>query len=229
MKTLRIITATTLLSCLIYSCSTSKNTSTEGKRKRSKITTITPGLKNPTKSVINASGDGLTPGIGLPATPGSKENATNIASNAIGRANNLVKGKSQNLEMLTDEELINRMATAQQMEITASNRVSRTTSKDKIKSYASMVSANHTEIQKELKKLSSQKNMVLENQVLLGGNPKTDRDFVKMMLESNQNLVALYTIGSNSKDPELKLFTLKQLPLLRKHLEIAQELSQEIK
>ncbi|MCX2450159.1 DUF4142 domain-containing protein [Pedobacter sp. PLR] len=229
MNTLRIITTSILLSCLIYSCSTSRNSSAEGKRKRSKITTINPGIKNPGRSVINASGDGLTPGISEPRGAGSMINATNIASNAIGRANTLAKGKQQNLETLTDAELLNRMATAQLMEISVSNRAGRTATKDNIKNYAGMISSNHTEILKELKKLTSQKNIVLEKEVLLRGTPKTDLDFVKMMVESNRNIINIYTIGSNSTDPELKAFTLKQLPILKKHLAVAQELSREIK
>lgn len=229
MNTFRITAASLLLSCLIYSCSTSRNLSPGGKSKRSKITTVNPTINNPTRSVINASGDGLTPGIQQPRAAGSKVNANNIASNAIERANSNAKVKQLLLESLTDAELINRIAAAQQMEISASNRVALTSANDKIQNYARIVSTDHSEIQKELKKLSTQKNIKLEQGVLLGGTPKTASDFIKMMVESNRNLIALYTRGSSSNDPELKQFMLKQLPILKKHLEAAEELSREIK
>jgi len=229
MNTLRITAISILSSCLIYSCSTSRNLSAEGKRKGSKITTVNPTINNPTRSIINASGDGLTPGISQTRAAGSKVAANNIASDAIGRANMIAKGKQLSLEALTDAELISRIIAAQQMEISASNRAVRTVSKDKIKDYANLISADLTAIQKDLKKLSSQKNIVLEKDVLWGGTPKTDLGFVTMMLESNRNLISLYNRGSNADDPELKEFALKQLPILKKHLEVALELSQEIK
>lgn len=221
MNKLYIIATSALLVCLFYSCSTSRNSSAEGKRKRTKITTINPYIKNPSRSMINASGDGLSPGINVPSGGGSKINATNVASSAIGRANALAKGKQYNSETLTDAELINRIATAQQMEINMSHNTHRKTTNDKIKDYANMISADHTEIQKELKKLSSQKNIILEKEIYLDGTPKTDLDFIKMMAESNRNLITLYTVSSNSNDPELKEFALKQLPTLKKHMDAA--------
>ncbi len=220
MNTLRIIATSAMLSCLIYSCSTSRNSTAEGKRKRTKITTINPGIKNPSRSVINASGDGLSPGINPINTPGSKVNATNAASIAIERANALAR-KQQSLEMLTDAELINRIATAQQMEISTSNSINRTTKNDKIKDYANMVATDHMELQKELKKLASGKNIGLDKEVFLPGSPKTDLDFIKLMTESNRDLITLYTIVGNSNDPDLREFALKQLPLLKKHMDTA--------
>lgn len=229
MNTFRITATSILLSCLIYSCSTSRNSSAEEKRKRTKITTINPGIKNPSRSVINASGDGLTPGINPSRPAGSRGNASNIASNAIGRANMLAKEKSQDLEALSDAELINRMAVAQQLEVNVSNKVARVSSKDKIKDYTSMVSSDHSDILKDLKKLATRQNIMLEKEIILGGTPKTDLDFVKIMIESNRKLITLYTVGSNSNNAELRDFTKKQLPILKKHLEAAQELSKEIK
>lgn len=221
MNTLRILATSALLSCLIYSCSSSRNSSTEGKRKRTKITTLNPTIKNPSRSVINASGDGLSPGINPTNSAGSKINATNVASSAIERANSLAKGNEQNLETLTDAELINRISTAQKMEISLSNGARRTTKNDKVKDYADMVSADHMEIQQQLKKLTSQKNIVLDKEIFLAGTPKTDLDFIKMMAESNRNLINIYTVASNSNDPDLREFTLKQLPVLKKHMDAA--------
>lgn len=230
MNSLRLIATSALLSCLIYSCSTSKNSSPEGKKKRTKITTINPGIKNPSGSVINAAGDGLSQGINQPRGAGSKENATNIASDAIERANAIAKGKLQKLETLTDTELINRMTAAEQTEISVSNHVLQTTSNTKIKDYAKLIIANHTEIKKELTSLSSEKKIVMDAETSWNSSPKTDLEFVKTMIESNRNLITLYTAGSsNAKDADLRAFALKQLPLLKKHLETAQELTKEIK
>lgn len=229
MNTLRIIATSALLSCLIYSCSSSRNTSGEEKKKRTKITTLNPGLKNPSNSVINASGDGLSQGISQSRGAGSKENATNIAFNAIERANAIAKAKLQNLESMSDKDLISTIATIQQVEITVSNNTRQATANDKIKEYALLVFNDHTEIKKELDKLSTQKNVALAPQASLKGAPKTDLAFVKMMIESNRNLIELVTAASNAKDADLRAFSLKQLPVLKKHLEAAQDLTKEVK
>ncbi|MBB6498757.1 DUF4142 domain-containing protein [Pedobacter cryoconitis] len=230
MNTLRLIAASALLSCLIYSCSTSRNSSPEKKKKRNKITTLTPGIENPSQSVINASGDGLSTGINQPRGNGSRQNATNIASDAIERANGLIKDKQQILETPTDTELINRMITAQLMEISVSSNVRRTTTNAKITDYANLIIGNHKEIYKELTNLSSQKNIVIDAEIPGKSANKTDLDFVKTMIESNRNLITLYTFASNNaKTPELRTFALKQLPLLKTHLEAAQELTKEVK
>ncbi|RQO69800.1 hypothetical protein DBR43_17225 [Pedobacter sp. KBW06] len=229
MNTLRIIATSALLSCLIYSCSSSRNTSGEEKKKRTKITTLNPGLKNPSNSVINASGDGLSQGISQSRGAGSKENATNIAFNAIERANAIAKAKLQNLESMSDKDLISTIATIQQVEITVSNNTRQVTANDKIKEYALLVFNDHTEIKKELDKLSTQKNVALAPQASLKGAPKTDLAFVKMMIESNRNLIELVTAASNAKDADLRAFSLKQLPVLKKHLEAAQDLTKEVK
>ncbi|SHG55102.1 DUF4142 domain-containing protein [Pedobacter caeni] len=230
MNSLRLIATSALLSCLIYSCSTSRNSSPEGKKKRTKITTINPAIKAPSGSVINASGDGLSQGINQPRGAGSKENATNIASDAIERANAIAKGKQQKLETLTDTELINRMTAAQQTEISVSKSALQTTSSTKIKDYANLIIEQHTEIKKELTSIALQKNMVMDAEASWNSSPKTDLGFVKTMIESNRNLITLYTVaGSNAKDAELRAFALKKLPLLKKNLEAAQELTKEIK
>ncbi|NQX38270.1 Predicted outer membrane protein [Pedobacter steynii] len=229
MNTPRILITSALLSCLIYSCSTSRNSSGEEKKKRTKITTIKPGLKNPSRSVINATGDGLSQGISQTTGAGSKENATNIAFSAIEKANAIAKAKLQNLESMTDKELISTIAAIQQVEITMSNNTRQITTNDKIKEYALMIFNDHTEIKKELDKLSTQKNVALAPQASLKGAPKTDLAFVKMMIESNRNMIALSTAVGNSKDADLRAFSAKQLPVLKKHLEAAQELTKEVK
>ena len=229
MNTPRILITSALLSCLIYSCSTSRNSSGEEKKKRTKITTINPGLKNPSRSVINATGDGLSQGISQTRGAGSNENATNIAFSAIEKANAIAKAKMQNLESMTDKELISTIAAIQQVEITVSNNTRQTTANDKIKEYALMIFNDHTEIKKELDKLSTQKNVALAPQASLKGAPKTDLAFVKMMIESNRNIIELNTAIGNSKDADLRAFSAKQLPVLKKHLEAAQELTKEVK
>ncbi|ACU04629.1 MULTISPECIES: DUF4142 domain-containing protein [Pedobacter] len=229
MKSLRIFAILLILACLVYSCSSSRSSSAEEGKKRRKITGVTPGIKNPSRGVINASGDGLTPGIGQSNGAGSEENATSIANNAIAKANAMVRVNQQKLAAMSDEELVNKMLTDQQIEVKRSENAVRTTANTRIKDYAAMVLTDHAEIQHDLKKLSGSKNMALVTLKSLNVSSRTDLEFVEQMIESNQNMIALYTAAGKSKDPAIRAFALKQLPVLRKHLEAAQELTKVFK
>jgi len=224
MKSLRILIISALLSSLICSCSRSINSSKDQTKKRAKITGVTPTVQNPNRSVINASGDGLTPGIGQQRSAGSQENASNIALNAIARANAAIKNNQKQLESLTEEELLDKLSTALQTEIRLST-AQLASSDSKIKYYATTVLNDHKQTQKTLIKLSTQRNIPFVTPGTAKSSKKTDLEFVQMMIESNQHMIGLYNIAGKSKDSDIRAFALKQLPILKNHLEAAQELT----
>jgi putative membrane protein len=228
MKSLRILILSALLPSLICSCSRSLSPSKDQTKKRSKITGVTPTVQNPNRSVINASGDGLTPGIGQQRSAGSEENAANIALNAIARANASIKNNQKQLESLTEEELIDKLSAALQMEIKLST-AQLTSADSKIKYYATTVLNDHKQAQKELVKLSTQRNLPFVTPGLAKAAKKADLEFVQMMIESNQNMIGLYNVAGKSKDSDIRAFALKQLPILKNHLETAQELTKIFK
>ena len=228
MKSFRILIISALLSGLISSCSSTINSSRDQNKKRTKITGVTPSVKNPNRSVINASGDGLTPGIGQQRTAGSEENASNIAQNAIARANATIKNNQQQLESLTEEALIDKLSTALQMEIRLST-AQLTSTDNKIKSYAARVLNDHKQTQAALVKLSTQRNLPFVTSASVKAPKKTDLEFVQRMIESNQHMIGLYNIAAKSKDPQISAFASKQLPILKNHLEAAQDLTKIFK
>lgn len=228
MKRFLPVSGLIILSCLGYSCA-SRNTRDSDRQRKPVVTGITPSIKNPSRGVINASGDGLTPGIGKSNGAGSEENAANIANNAIARANAVVKNSPQNLAMLTDEELLNRMALSQQLETSLNIAVEKTISQSKIRDYAIMALSDYAKLRQELNKLSTQKNIVLVPGARLNISGKTDLEFVQLIIEGNQNLIALYNAASKSSDTAIREFALKQLPTLKKHLEAAQELTKVVR
>lgn len=218
MRTLRILTLLAFLGCLVYSCSSSRN-----QNKKRRITGVTPAIQNPNRSVLNASGDGLTPGIGQLRAAGSEENAASIANNAIAKANQAVKKNLQNLEVLTEEQLADRMVNELQTEVQLCKNTQEKTSNSQIKAYAKAVLNDHAQIQNDLKKLSALKNVLSVVPKSTNTIAKTDLNFVQMVIESNQNLIAIYTVGSKSKDAAIRTLALKHLPVLKTHLEAAQE------
>lgn len=227
MTSIRIFLISSLLSAFVCSCSRSINSSGDRNKKRTKITGVTPTVQNPTRSVIIASGDGLTPGIGQQRSAGSEENASNIAINAIARANASIKNNQQQLESLTVEELLDKLSAALQMEIRLST-AQLTTSDSKIKYYAATVLDDHKQTQAALLKLIAQKNIPLTAPAPVKSSKKTDLEFVQMMIESNQHMIGLYRIAGKTNDTEIRNFASKKLPILQNHLEAAQELTKTV-
>jgi putative membrane protein len=247
MKSLHSYAILMLTISFLYACSTRRNTS-EDNRKTGKptITGVTPTIKNPSRGVINASGDGLTPGIGSSNGAGSEENATNIANNAISKANAAFRIPQQKFESLTDEDFLNRGFVSEMTEIKMSRLAQQKTSNKKIKNYASMILNDHQQIENELKKLSADKKIKLSDSINGGMqtiktaanqlNSSTedmernfDLEYVQMMIAGHRNAVNLFEAGSKSKDPEIRAFAIKYLPMLRMHLSEAQELTTEVR
>lgn len=87
MKNLRVYAAITLVSLSLSACSSRR--SSEGSRK-TRVTGVDPKVTNPSRAVINATGDGMSPGINSSQRGvGSEPNARAIADQAIARANNV--------------------------------------------------------------------------------------------------------------------------------------------
>lgn len=236
MKNLQNYAILMLFISFLYACSTSRNSSKEGRKPgRSTITGVTPTIKNPSRGVINASGDGLTPGIGRSNGAGSEENAANIANNAIFKANAAFRIPEQKFDSLTDEDFLSTGFVSETKEIKMSRVAQQKTNNKKIKNYASMIINDHQQIQNDLKKLSEGKNIKLQDSI--SGNVETngtaegdfDLEYVEMMIAGHRNEVKLFEAGSKSKDPEIRAFAVKYLPMLRMHLSEAQELTTEVR
>lgn len=244
MKNLQLFPLTIIVFCLIFSCSSSRKSSEEqtGKR-RSTLTSVKPNVKNPNRAVLNASGDGLTPGIAQNNGAGSEENAASIANNAINKAGAAARAAQQKSGNLSDEDFINKVAVSEMMEMLISRSIQKTTANKKIKDYAAVILNDNLKIQSELKMITENKHIVLADSVNSGlqsvkasaekmetsnANGQGDLEYVQMMIADLQSTIRLFEAGSRSKDPVINAFAVKHLPLLRKHLEDAQELTIEV-
>lgn len=244
MKSLQLLPVTIIVFCLISSCSSSRKSSEEqtGKRKNT-LTSVKPNVKNPNRAVLNASGDGLTPGITQNNGAGSEENAASIANNAINKAGAAARAAQQKSGNLSDEDFINKVAVSEMMEMLISRSIQKTTVNKKIKDYAANILSDNSLIQNELKIVMDNKHIVLADSVNSGlqsvkksaekieaseVNGKADLEYVQLMIADLQSTIRLFEAGSRSKDPVINNFAVKYLPLLRKHLEGAQELTKEV-
>ncbi|RZK79758.1 MAG: DUF4142 domain-containing protein [Pedobacter sp.] len=239
MKYLRIFTLFTLVSILIASCYT---------RKKTKITTLGPNTTNPSQSVLNASGDGLT--IGIPnsntnrGSAISTQNASDIANAAISRANSSVLS-GKNIDSLNDVNFVNRSTWNEIGDINKSKAILNVSKNKAIKDYATMILNDHQKIQKELADLTTMKNVAIPDSISSGlrtinssatqmntgsgsVNRNVDLEYLQTMIDDHQTAIGLFTEGSKSKDSQIASFATKNLPILRKHLAAAQELKKTL-
>jgi len=232
MKFFRLIAVSIALITCLYACSTRRSTSNDGSAKgKTDLTSVKPNVKNPNRAVLNASGDGLTPGIATTNGAGNRENATNIVNEAISRANTGVKFVTMNLDSIGGPEFLGRGSVGDMKAISLSQNILKTTGNARIKAYAATILKDHQQVQTELKKLAAEKKINVpssEADYPPVANNQTDLKYVESMIEEQQYHVRLFTAGSKSGDQAIRDFSLKYLPLMKKHLEGAQDLTKEV-
>jgi putative membrane protein len=231
MKFLHTTSILIIGACVLASCTTQKKVAEDGTvtRTRTPITTLKPNAPNPSRSVINASGDGLTIGIpnGNDLRAGSSENATIIANNALSKVNGPTGVNQQRLDSLTAVDFMNKIAVHQMTMIKMSTLIQSKSPDPKVAEFAKVMLASQESEQKDLKRLSSYKNVVLPGTVNVSqqSNNLTAASYLQLVIEDQQNAIRFFEVGNKSKDPEIQAFAAKYLPISRKHLQEAQSLS----
>jgi len=229
MKSLRIFAVLSIATCLLYSCSTSKSKS--GSKSKTGITDLRPNVSNPGRGVINATGDALTPGINSVNnnSAGSEENAINIANSAINKASAAARSGQPDADSLSNTDFLNKSTDSDLMEMSRSKAAQKATKNAKIKSFATMILSDHQQLQKDLSKLAISNKISLPPAVDTAAHSnQTDLQYVQTMIQDHQTMLNLFMGATNSKNPQISAFAVKYLPLLRKHLTAAQELTKEV-
>jgi putative membrane protein len=116
-------------------------------------------------------------------------------------------------------------------EVNAGNLAQQKATNLRIKSFASMMVADHTKAGDELAAIAKSKNITLpaapnadaqKSAADLGSKSGKDFDkaYVDAMVDGHKNAVKLFTDASNNcKDADLKAFATKTLPTLKMHLD----------
>jgi len=229
-----------LCASVMMSCSTSRNRSSNSEDG------VTPRVKRPGQSIINASGDGLTPGVnpngGNMGTGAS--NAVNISNNAISKARTDARGQAFRLDSVSNDDFLHKAAVHIMMESNISKIASEKSAIKEVSGYARMIVGSHRDIQSELQKLSSKmdieipdtsdnnvkvmQNMAAKNSSASGAS-EFDFRYVQIMIDDHRNAIRLFEAGAKSKTPEVADFANKYLPLLRTHLNAAQDLTKVVR
>lgn len=110
-----------------------------------------------------------------------------------------------------------------------------------VKTYAQQIVADHSKANNELKELAAKKNITLPNQqpesskadhdkMMAAKDLDFDKAFMQMMVNDHKRSVELFEDASKDcEDAELKAFASKHLPILQRHLETAELMSEALK
>ncbi len=108
-----------------------------------------------------------------------------------------------------------------------------------VKKFAQMMITDHTAANTELKTLAAKKNIVLPTDI--GGHKDTvedlsklsgaefDKEYVEAMVDDHEEDVDFFEDKSDNSDADIKAFTTKTLPTLKKHLDAIKAIQSKMK
>ncbi|AOM78881.1 DUF4142 domain-containing protein [Pedobacter steynii] len=136
---------------------------------------------------------------------------------------------------VSNQEFVTRASGGNNFEVAAGGLAMSKAEKAEVKHYGEHMVTDHTAAGLELKSLASQKNwsisegLLLKDQAMLAklaglsGNA-FDREFMRIMVQSHQETVALFETGSSPMglaDADLRAMASSKLPTLKAHLQEA--------
>ena len=123
------------------------------------------------------------------------------------------------------------------MEIQLSGLAQRNALNQQVKNYGAMMVKDHTKSSTELKNLANSKKLTLPvalekdvqdrvDSMSLQSSAGFDLKYMEMMVQAHQKDVAEFEKATTTvKDPDLKAFAVKNLPILKMHLNEAEKLN----
>jgi putative membrane protein len=139
-----------------------------------------------------------------------------------------------------DQDFVTKAAQGNSAEIALGKMVAAKTKDPNVKQFAEMMVKDHTTALNQLQELAQSKNLSLndnlpedakELQTKLSSDSgkQLDKDYMNSMVEDHQKDVQEFTNESqNAKDPDVKQWASKTLPVLQKHLQKAQQIDAKL-
>ena len=135
-----------------------------------------------------------------------------------------------------DTDFVVETASSGLMEVQLGEMAAKSATAANVKEFAQMMVTDHSKANEELKALAGQKGIAIPstpgekhmghiNSMQEKKGADFDRDYMKMMVEHHEEDVSEFEEASQSaKDPDIKAFAAKTLPVLRQHLEKARSI-----
>ena len=141
----------------------------------------------------------------------------------------------------TDEKFVKEAAAGGMMEVELGKIAVDKGSNDKVKAFGRQMQEDHGKANEELKALAASKEVKIPT-ALEGKQKKTvdrlsklsgadfDRQYMRTMIEDHkEDLKAFQREADKAKDPDVKQFSSKFAPMIKKHLEMAQTTGEQLK
>jgi putative membrane protein len=141
---------------------------------------------------------------------------------------------------LQDKQFVTGASSAGMLEVQLGQYASQNASNEDVKKFGSHMADDHSKANEELKTIANEKSIDLSKD--LAGPDKTvvdrienfkgtdfDKAYVAQMVQDHEKAVAVFEKESNDgSDAALKDFAQKTLPILKHHLEMAQDLNKTV-
>lgn len=139
-----------------------------------------------------------------------------------------------------DQDFVTKAAQGNSAEVALGKIVAAKTKDPNVKQFAQMMVKDHTTALNQLQELAQSKNLnfssdlpndakELETKLSSDTGKKLDKDYMDGMVEDHQKDVQEFTDQSqNAKDPDVKQWVNKTLPVLQKHLQKAQQIDAKL-
>ena len=140
-----------------------------------------------------------------------------------------------------EERFMKEAASGGLMEVELGKIAAEKGSHQRVKEFGKRMQADHSKANTQLKKIASSKGVELPTEP--SGEHKStmdkltklsgaefDREYMEAMVDDhNEDIEKFQTQADKGKDPDLKKFASENLPILKKHLELAQSTEKQIK
>lgn len=138
-------------------------------------------------------------------------------------------------------EFINKTAEGNIMEVLGGNLAAENAANPRIKAYGKMLAKDHTASDKKLQSIADQKNITLPDKLPADKQQHMDmmkdqkgdafdRHYISMMIEDHkEDIEAFKAASKNIADPKLVEFAKNSLPVLQKHLDMAEAIQKSFK
>lgn len=149
--------------------------------------------------------------------------------------------KGENKLSRADETFVKEVAEGGMMEVELGKIAATKATRDQVKAFGRQMEEDHGKANEELKAIAAQKGVDLPK-ALQGkhkrtvdrlsklSGPEFDRQYMRLMVEDHKaDLKKFQRQADKGKDPEVKQFATKQVPVLEKHLEMAQAAERQVK
>lgn len=163
---------------------------------------------------------------------------TSTNNNASGAGTDSSNAMSANTNAAADGDFMMEAASGGLMEVELGRTASTAAVSAKVKTFGKMMVTDHTKANTELKAIAAKKNVTLPtaptgmhqthiSEITAKNGADFDKAYVDMMVNDHKEDVSKFEDeAKNGKDPDVKAFASKTLPVLQKHLKSIQAIQE---